>query len=135
MRFQPDYSLAQLSFSREETARLFLHITDIEKRQDQRLAHLVRYVARKRPRWKEWMHAVTVNEGLFPSDTYWEEKVDPHLKVVEPPQRERKRNGKGDRRTLKRTERNGKGDRTERGERKRGTGGEDEGDRRIYWRR
>ena len=82
---KPDHSLEQISLTKEETARLFSRITDVEKRQDQRLAHLVRFIKRKDPRWKESLSALRANEGLFPSDPYWEQKVDPHLKVVEPP--------------------------------------------------
>jgi hypothetical protein len=64
---QPDYSLQQLSLTDEEITRLFSHITRSEER------------------------AVPIDErDLFPSDPYWEEKVDPHLKVVEPPQKEAK---------------------------------------------
>ena len=46
---RPDYSLEQLSLTTEETARLFSHITDMEKRQDQRVARLVRFIEQETP--------------------------------------------------------------------------------------
>jgi hypothetical protein len=81
---KPDYSLEMISLTKEETARLLSHVTDMEKRQDQRLSHLVSFIEQKDPRWKESLSAVRANEGLFSSDPYWRQKVDPHLKVVEP---------------------------------------------------
>ncbi|MCD4728358.1 MAG: hypothetical protein K8R46_11890 [Pirellulales bacterium] len=64
---QPDYSLQQLSLTETEIARLFSHITRSEER------------------------AVSSSDvRILPSDPYWEEKVDPHLKVVEPNQKEKR---------------------------------------------
>jgi hypothetical protein len=64
---QPDYSLQQLSLTEEEITRLFSHITTrIEKRET---------ALRERGTFP-----------LDPSDPYWEQKVDPHRKIVELPQ-------------------------------------------------
>ena len=86
----PDYSLKPLSFTTKETIRLFSHITDIEKRRDRRLVSsykLLEKLDEQDPQWKEKLSAINDNdeEGVFPSDSYWKQNVDPHLKIVEPP--------------------------------------------------
>ena len=64
---QPDYSLQQLSLTEEEIGRLFSHIVQSEER------------------------AVSATEvETLPPDPYWEKKVDPHLKVVEPDRKEKR---------------------------------------------
>jgi hypothetical protein len=61
---QPDYSLRQLPLTEEEITRLFSHITRSQER------------------------ATFDERNTLPSDPYWEQKVDPHLKVVEPSQKD-----------------------------------------------
>jgi hypothetical protein len=57
---QPDYSLQELPLSEEELTRLFLSITQKEE------------------------HAKdSLERHTFPQDFYWEQKIGPHLKVVE----------------------------------------------------
>jgi hypothetical protein len=64
---QGDYSLQQLSLTEDEIGRLFSHITRSEER------------------------AVSSDDvRILPPDPYWEEKVDPHLKVVEPDKKEKR---------------------------------------------
>jgi hypothetical protein len=64
---QPDYSLQPLPLTDKEIERLFSHITRSEER------------------------AVSVDEvQTLPPNTYWEEKVDPHLKVVEPAKKKKR---------------------------------------------
>jgi hypothetical protein len=58
---QPDYSLRQLPLTEKEIERLFSHITRSEERAVSR-----------------------IEVETLPADSYWEEKVDPQLKVVEP---------------------------------------------------
>jgi hypothetical protein len=62
---QPDYSLQQLPLTDEEITHLFSHITRSEERV-----------------------VSSYERELFPSDPYWEQKVDPHLNAVEPPQKD-----------------------------------------------
>ncbi len=57
---QPDYSLQQLSLTEEEIVRLFSHITRSEERA-----------------------VSSADVEIFPADPYWEEKVDPHLKIAD----------------------------------------------------
>jgi hypothetical protein len=82
---QPDYSIQQLPLTEEETNRLFSYITTVEKQTDKRVASLVDLIKRDDPHWEEKVSAEIIEEEQFPSDLYWEQKVDPHLKIVEPP--------------------------------------------------
>jgi hypothetical protein len=64
---QPDYSLQQLPLTEEEIQRLFAHIMRSEKR------------------------AVSSMEvRILPSDPYWQEKVDPHTRVIDPEGKEKR---------------------------------------------
>jgi hypothetical protein len=64
---QPDYSLKELPLTEEEIARLFSHITRSEQRD------------------------VSSDQiELLPTDPFWEQKVDPYLKIVEPPHKQAK---------------------------------------------
>lgn len=83
---QPDYSITQLPLTAEESTRLFSYITAREKRTDERVASLIELIERDDPHWNEGVSAEVAEEQLFPSEPYWERKVDPHLKVVEPSQ-------------------------------------------------
>ena len=60
---QPDYSLQQLSLTEDEVTRLFSHITRSAERATT---------------------AIAIQRKSLPSDPYWEQKVGPHLKVVDP---------------------------------------------------
>ena len=75
---QPDYSLRQLPFSEEELSRLFSHITQRELRIDEIVA------SRLSKEGTEIGGGRVDNEESFEADRYWEQKVDPHLEVVEP---------------------------------------------------
>jgi hypothetical protein len=83
---QPDYSLERLPLTEDEMTRLFSHITRCESRMDDRVASLLEQdleaLTRRDP---DWFQRLSTEQDSFPPDPYWEEKVDPHLKVVEPP--------------------------------------------------
>ena len=88
---QPDYSLQQLSLTEREIGDLFSHITGNELRSDERVASLVKQpdfdlMSRKDP---GWLDKVCNEQEVFPPNSYWEQKVAPHLKVVEPPKKTR----------------------------------------------
>jgi hypothetical protein len=83
---QPDYSLQQLSLTEKELTQLFLHITRIELRSDERVASLIKQIDQHDlEHWSDKMVAEWNEQELFPPDPFWEQKVDPFLKVVEPP--------------------------------------------------
>ncbi len=79
---QPDYSLQQLHLTEEEITRLFSRITARELQIDERVASLIE---RQGTDWLNEGYDEQGEEGLFPAAPDWEQKVDPHLKVVEPP--------------------------------------------------
>ena len=81
---QPDYSLRQIPLTAEETARLFSRLTDWEKRNDERAASVIHAIEQDAPDWREQLSAELDEERRFPRDEYWDQKVDTHLKVVEP---------------------------------------------------
>ena len=81
---QPDYSLRQIPLTAEETARLFSRLTDWEKRNDKRAASVIHAIEQDAPDWREQLSAELDEERRFPRDEYWDQKVDAHLKVVEP---------------------------------------------------
>jgi hypothetical protein len=64
---QPDYSLQQLSLTEAEIGRLFSHITRSEERA-----------------------VPSIDLEILPSDPYWDEKVHPHLKIVDPDRKEKR---------------------------------------------
>jgi hypothetical protein len=64
---QPDYSLQQLPLTEKEIERLFSHLTRSEERV-----------------------VSQIEVETLPPDPYWEEKVDPHLKVVDPDRNEKR---------------------------------------------
>jgi hypothetical protein len=89
---QPDYSLQRLRLSEEEITRLLSHVTRNQVRIDDRVASLVERqdietLSRQDPAWLEKLRS---EQELLPPDPYWEKKVDPYLKVVEPSQTEAK---------------------------------------------
>jgi hypothetical protein len=83
---QPDYSVKQLPITAEETSRLLSYITTVEKQTDERVDSLVERIKQDEPGWEKQMSAEIAREERFPSDPYWEQRVDSHLKVVEPSQ-------------------------------------------------
>jgi hypothetical protein len=83
---QPDYSLKQLPLTADEIAHLFSHITSSEKRTDERVASVLQRIERRDPKRVSEFCAERDEEGRFPPNGYWKEKVDPYVKVVEPPQ-------------------------------------------------
>jgi hypothetical protein len=89
---QSDYSLQQLPLTQEEITRLFSHVTRAEKRSDERLASIEAQLDPKKFTDKVLAEIEDEidNQDLFAPDPYWEQKVDPHLKVVELPQKEEK---------------------------------------------
>jgi hypothetical protein len=81
---QSDYSLKQLPLTGDETARLFSHITSSERRTDERVASILQRIRRRDLNWVSAFCAERDEEGRFPPDGYWKQKVDPYVKVVEP---------------------------------------------------
>jgi hypothetical protein len=87
---QPDYSLQLLPLTEEEVARLFSHIARNEARMDRRVASIIERedletLTRQDP---DWFRKLRAEQDLFPPDPHWEQKVDPYLKVVEPPKKD-----------------------------------------------
>jgi hypothetical protein len=76
---QADGSLQQLPLTEDEITRLFSHIARKELQDDERLAALIE------KQDADVLHKACHDDTLFSADSSWEKKVDPHLKVVEPP--------------------------------------------------
>lgn len=79
---QPDYSLQKIPLTANETTQLFSHITDTEKQNDKHIASLINLINQQDPQWYDKVSAGLDEEKRFPSNSYWQEEVDPHLKVV-----------------------------------------------------
>ena len=75
---QPEHSLKEIPLAQEEISRLFAHITRLEARLDERAEFLGKH------RYAATMGQALIEQCEFPADHYWEEKIGPHLKVVEP---------------------------------------------------